>query len=516
MRLATYSLLFTSLVAACATPVTEPEIGEIDQDIWGQTPGAHATTKQVAWEQLSPTNLYGYGLTSLTSYAANGVPSTTLRAFYRDATGSGCLHGLYNVDGGSWFTDSTLTLCGSPTFNGGVSATAWSSTRHDLFWFRFAFGSNARLMHAYYDGSAWHEEDLGVTTTQALGVPVAGSWATGHLDIIWRDANGQLRRRAFDRGRKGVAGYTSTGWQIGDVSIATGIPDAQLSVAEPTTNEIDIGYRATNGALTILQTKNDSTWTTITPGYTIDSAPALASWGGGHLMAIANAGGQLRQVNRVDSLWSSSVFPTERPFDRPLAVASTSRARRVDLFATDPGTGSLIHSLFQESLPGFAELSNPQPDFWCWANAAGAAINYLNLGRPGWTPAQTCEYVGIDDGTYCCGLNPPDSCLHGGSSQDVFADFGIGWNNDDILTLSQVRYQIQSRHQPVLVREDHNTTSGGHIVVLRDTYRLGGVDYVELADPANNGKTWVWSWTKLITYDGNWNVDYMLSDFYFE
>lgn len=230
-------------------------------------------------------------------------------------------------------------------------------------------------------------------------------------------------------------------------------------------------------------------------------------------MGIAARGTDYHELLRAGGGgWRDFTFPSDRAFATPIAAASASRANRVDVLGTVSGN-QLYHSFYQESLPGFNELYNQDVDNWCWADAAGMVINYLNLGTSGWTAQQSCQFVSTTDGENCCGASAPAECHHGGSSGDVLDAYGFDYDAVDPMAISTVRMMIQVFHQPVIAHEDHLTTSGGHLVVLRDVSRVGGIDYVEIADPANYGAAWVWPYVTFLAYATNWHVDTMLTDF---
>ncbi|HEY4239494.1 MAG TPA: hypothetical protein VGM88_06745 [Kofleriaceae bacterium] len=508
------TLVLAALVPLAGCLADAPDATTSTEDIYGQVAGAHATTKEVAWDvAFSSLNNTSYTLTSFTP-AAFLYPITTLRMFYRNSS-DGCLYSYTNADGAaSWTRDTSLDVvaCGDVLTDSAPAAIQWSATRFDVFYFMTPFGQSApsHLDHVYYDGS-WHTEDLGTLSTFPTRKPAVASWADGHIDVLWRDTTGNMRRKQFDRAKKGASGFTAGGWQIGDSLVASGVPDLELAAAEPAVNEIDVAFRNSSNNLSITRTTNNSSFATQSFAVALDGAPSAASWGGGSLMVMGSSSGNVVSLQRTTAsgILATSVFTTDHAFSVPVAASSTSRTNRVDFLAMN-GT-SVIHAFYQESLPGFAELSNPDEDNWCWADSSGAAINYMNLGVAGWTPEATCQFVSTDEGENCCGIAAPAECHRSGSAKSVYDDYGFSWDIDDEIDYTTLRIYLQQLHQPVIMREQHNTDSGGHEVVLRDAYTQHGVQYVEIADPSNNGLTWVWDWNTLINYNGNWHVDYMIA-----
>lgn len=495
----------------CATEVAAPSTSSTEETIWSPVVGAHKTAKTAQWTPVSTSITGPYALTSTSA----GAPAkTTLRMFYRDA--NNCLHHRWQFDGDAgWYEDGALHSCDD--FGSPVAATAWSSSRYDLFYFSYSLiGGNPHLEHLFWNGTAWIAEDLGATSTAGAGAPMVGSWANGHLDVFWRDDAGNLRQRIFDRAKKNAPGFDGTGWQRVDTLAIPYFPPYGGSIAEPTTGEIDIAYKNGVGKLTVQTSKDGgATWTANNPGFTLDGPPALASWGPDHLVALAYrksaTSAPLRQFTRDASGWHDLGMASELAVGTLVAAASPSRANRLDVLGLDlasPSTG-LQQTFYQESLPGFAELYNPETQYWCWANATGVIINYLMRGTYGWTPKATCDYVGTTLGYNCCGALVDPSCYTTGDHSDVYDAYNVTVGDSGIYTFDQIRYDLAVNHLPVLVHESHNNDSGNHVVVIHEAFRLGGVEYVSIADPGDNGATWTWPYSTLMAYNGNWHVDYM-------
>lgn len=510
------------MIAGCgpASEVEEQAPTEVDtrsDPIWAQTPGAHDTTQELTWDGVVGSVASGYTLTSFAQSSLFG-PVVQLNALYRDT--NGCLRRVYQTElEAIWKYDPTLINCTyDPGLTSAPAAVSWGTNRIDVFWFIYGlFGGTAELRHAFWDGSTWRNESLGDTQFEPASAPVVGSWGVGHLDVLYRDTSGQVRRREFDRSKKGVIGFDANGWALSEQLI--GSAPGEVSLAEPKTNELHVFYRSSSGTLARrYTTTNGTAWYTETTAIPIDGAPSATSWGSGRLDVVASRtiSGvvQLKHIWREPgrSSWLEAHYTSSQGFGQPRAAAALGRPNRIDLLGT-PNASNLWHALYQESLPGFAELYNPQTQYWCFANASGMVINYMNLPA---APLSTCTYVSSQFGLDCCVSPTPDDCLHGGDTGDMLQSFGVTWDDKRILTPDELRVELLLRHMPVIAHEDHNNDSGSHVVVIRDIYRIAGVDYVALVDPGNYGKTWVWPYNTFITYNGNWHVNYMYQGFHWQ
>lgn len=482
-------------------------IASSQDPIWAQTPGAHQTTKELTWDGVVGPISSGYTLTSWASAGTFG-PAVQLNALYRD--GNGCLRRVTTTEmDGVWHYDPVLINCNADLASD-PAAVSWGPNRIDVFWFVYAlFGGPAELRHAFWDGSTWRNEVLHDTVAQPASAPVVASWGVGHLDVMYRDNTGMLWRREFDRAKKNATGFDANGWQLSDSSVASVSGDVAL--AEPTTNELHVFYRSGSGTLMHRSSTNDgASWGLENTLITIDGVPSATTWGPGRLdVAVSRTISgvvQLKHIWRIGSAdWSEAHYTSHQAFGQPRLAAALGRPNRFDVVGTPDGT-NIYHSLYQESLPGFAELNNPQPDYWCFANSSGMVVNYLN--QPA-APLPTCVFASSDLGANCCAATVPDACLSGGSTSNVLSNFGVTWSDERILTADELRFELLVAHRPVIAHEDHNNDSGSHVVVIRDIYKVAGVDYVALVDPANRGLTWVWPYTTLINYNGNWHIDYM-------
>lgn len=497
-------------LAACLSPPETPETSEADQSIFDSVSGFEAPSTTVAWTAT------GMPTTTTVALAAASAPDplwqypkTTLRAFYRNASNHN-LYGFSNVDGQTgWTADGNFPVSGT-VFSSAPTAISWSTTRYDVFWIEGGFiGSSGVVWHAYASGSSWTTESLGTTSTPPIGDPVAASWADGHIDLFWRDQNNGLRRKEFDRAKRGASGFTSGGWQVGDSLVVSSFPANPFTVAEPTTNEIDVAYRSTGGTLEIAKTPNDSSFTLFDTEIPIDGVPAAGSWGANSLFVIAKSGSSVKQMvrNSTGILFDTTTLPSDHTFTNPIAAATPSRANRVDFLAIGSGS-SVIHSFYQESLPGWSDLSNPRTDWWCWADSGGAVVNYLKHQS-----LHTCQYVTTAFGINCCSTPYQSACLDSGNPRNVLSEYGYDHDETDKLSFEALRYYLQVLHQPVIAHQDNHGSSVNHVVVLHDVYTIAGVNYVEIMDPAQGGVTWVYPYSEYLAYDGSWNVDAMYYDF---
>lgn len=495
--------------AGCLDAPVPGEVATADQDIFAQTPGAHQTAKTVSWDAVATKRDGEFALASAT--ASNGFWLYNVNhAVYRDTTG--CLrHASMNDLNGVWQNDPSLASC-DPGFASAPAAASWAVGRLDVFWFAYSLIGPTHLAHAFWDGT-WHYEDLGATATATTGVPAVASWGVGHLDVMWRDSVGDLRWRSFDRSKKGAAGYTPNGWTVGETVLLSYLPNTQITLTEPAVSEFHVFYRTGAGKLMHLGKRPTTAWTLENTNATIDTEPSATSWGAGNLVVYATRTGALRQVTSTAAGWTSKDSTSSTALaGEVVAAAALGRPNRVDFLTSLDGT-SLAHTLFQESLPGFAELANPQTQYWCWANAPGMVLNYaygdLNLA--------TCAFVSAELGTACCVSPTPDDCLTAGDPEDVMDTWGLTWtDSSSVLSAAQLRYELYVRHMPVISHQNSNVSSTNHVVVLRDIYAVAGTDYVVIADPANGGKSWVWPYATYLAYNTNWSVDYMYSGLHLE
>ncbi len=145
------------------------------------------------------------------------------------------------------------------------AAVSWAENRIDVF----AEGTNAHLLHTWFDGS-WHDfEDLGGSLSSP---PTVISSESGSLDVFVRDAQDQLAHKYFRPG----TGWS--GWQQLGGNLA-GTPAAIV----PEAGRIEVFARnADNNVLHISHGAGGwSAWGTLEGP--IHAGPGVASWGGGRI-----------------------------------------------------------------------------------------------------------------------------------------------------------------------------------------------------------------------------------------
>lgn len=486
------------------------------QEIWAQVPGAHLTTKELTWDFVTGNKASGsgYGFAAYSVLTPFYGPIMEMSAFYRDA--QGCLRRVHMDEiTGTWTGEASPIQCTlEPDLTSEPAAVSWGTNRLDVFWFVYGlFGGAAEVHHALWNGSSWIHETLPATQVEPVSAPAVASWGFGHIDLVYRDAAGDLWRREFDRGKKGAAGFTASGWSLTDKKIGNAPTDVAL--AEPTANRLDLFYRTSLGTLMHKKSVNNgATWTTESLKVTVSGQPSAASWGPNRIDVVAprivSGEVQIEHLSQdAGGEWKPNNYPSNSAFGRPVAAAAIGRPNRFDIIGS-PGGSSIRHSFYQESLPGFAELNNPQTSYWCFANAAGMVINYMALPA---APRPTCEFVSSQFGQDCCLVPTPQDCKQGGDTADLLEAYSVTWNDQRILTPFELRLELLLRHMPVIAHSESNISDSNHVVVIRDIYNIGGVDYVAIVDPANSGRTWVWPYETFVNYDGNWHVDYMYQGF---
>jgi len=490
------------LFTGCVDPDDGPSLGTTEESIFAQVPGAHQVDQNLSWDAVASGVTGRYALASST--VTGGVfPENVVHAIYRDA--NGCLRRRHMSDrDGIWRTDTALQSCDSAGFFSDAGAVSWAAGRLDVFWFSFSLFGPARLSHAFLDGGIWRYEDLGATETVPTFAPAVASWGVGHLDVMWRDSTGALRWRSFDRAKKGAAGYTGSGWSIGEKVLLQFLPSSQISIVSPRLLEIHVAYRNGVSKLQHYYTTDGYNWTMEPTDVVIDTPPSLASWGPGHLVAYATRAGALRQAQKIGTTWDSSDYVSTTAIGTPVAAAALGRTGRIDLLGSPDGA-ALKHTFFQESLPGFRTLRNPYTKHWCWLNTTAMVVNYIH--QMSWP---TCQYASLELDRACCSATPEDGCVTTGSTTDALSNWGLDWDDDLVLTADQLRYQLQVRRMPVISHHDIHGSSTNHVVVLHDIYAVNGEDYVVIADPADGGKSWVWKYSTYLAYNTKWHVDYML------
>jgi len=212
-------------------------------------------------------------------------------------------------DGSAWHNWQTL----GGVFQGGPAAVSWGPNRIDVF----VRGTDNHLGHFFWNGSQWNGwEDLGGPIGSA---PAVSSWAVNRLDVFAAGANGQLQHKWWD-------GAKWHDWQtLGGVF--KGAP-AAVSWGD---NRIDVFVRGTDDHLGHLFW-NGSQWKGWEDlGGPIGSAPAVSSWGVNRLdVFAAGTDGQLMHKWWDGNKWSEwdgvgGVFQ-----DNPAAVSWGSG--RIDVF----------------------------------------------------------------------------------------------------------------------------------------------------------------------------------------
>ncbi|MCW5806175.1 MAG: hypothetical protein KIT31_27670 [Deltaproteobacteria bacterium] len=483
------------------------QLSTTEQSIFAQVPGFHKLEKDLSWDQVATAVGSRYALASWTTTAAGYFPENVVNAVYRDS--GGCVRRRYMSDlDGIWRSDATLQSCDVPGFSSDVGVAAWGPARLDVFWFQYNLGGSNRLLHAGWDGAAWFYEDLGATATFPTSAPAVASWSVGHLDVLWRDNGGQLRWRSFDRGKKGAAGYTPNGWSIAETVLASGVPDTQISAVSEQLYSLHVGFRTSDNKLRHHYTVDGTNWNVETVNTYLDSPPSLVSWGSGHLVAYARRGDKLIELTKSGTQWSPAEWGSTTAFGDPVAGAARGRAGRIDLLSKPANTPTLNHTLFQESLLGFQPLANPQPSYWCWLATSGAVVNWIH--KMTW---RTCDFASNTLRASCCGKTPPEACLETGSTTGELDDWNFSYKDDKILTVADLRYQLQVRKMPVISHHDVHGTSTNHVVVIYDIYAVNGIDYVVISDPADRGSTWVQKYSTYLAYNTNWHVDHMIYNF---
>lgn len=496
------ALASLAVLAACVDPEEEIDaLGTSEQSIFANVPGAHRVTQNISWDTVAYNLPAGYALAAWTQVRAQ-LPENIVNAVYRDA--GGCLRRRYMSDrDGIWRSDTALASCEDPGFGSDPAVVAWGPNRLDVFWFRYSFIAPPHLAHAVFDNGVWYYEDLGATATTPSLAPAATSWGVGRLDVFWVDAGGVLRRRSFDRSKKGALGYTPGGWTVGETTLNSFMPSTQIAAVASQNFEIHLVYRSASGRLAHYYTTDYYNWSFELTNIVVDTPPTVVSWGPWQFRVFARRGTTLRQIQKNGTQWSDLIFASSAAFGTPVAAAALGRPERID-FLGSPDGSTLKHTLYQESVPGYLELWNPYTSHWCWATTAGTVVNQMyGFAHP------TCYYVSLEVGEDCCAANPDSSCITTGSDSSVLSAWGIDWTEGPPLTADELRFQLQVIKHPVIAFHDITLSFVNHYVVLRDIYAVNGVDYVVIADPGDNGESWVWPYSTYLAYDDNWEVTSM-------
>ncbi len=355
-------------------------------------------------------------------------------------------------------------------------------------------------MHRWTDGANWSIESLGNTAVPAASAPTAASWGSGHLDVFWRDTSNQIKWLGFDRSKKGTSGYTSGGWFTAERVVATGVTGDPAAV-ERTTNIVDLFWRDSTGKLFHKYSNNGgSGWSAaLALGVASATVPSATSWGTQRLDVVYGV-----DSTHLGHLWidgstgswdpSHETLASSQALGVPVGVSAAGRRGRVDVFASPSGT-KLSHTLFQESLPGYQVVRQPNGD-WCWAASATSVLDYVYAAAGKTTTFQQCALVNLElNRSDCCTIDPsdkingvanPSPCLTGGDVAPLLTDYSVkSSTSNPPMPASALKYWLGTAHQPVISHHLHYTENppSGHFVVLTDMYELNGQNMVVISDP---------------------------------
>src|SRR5262249_39106489 len=149
---------------------------------------------------------------------------------------------------------------------------------------------NSTLHHRFWDGSAWHDENvLGTqTAVDTMRRPAVTAWGPQHLDVFWGDTASTGRHVQFDPMYKYWPWYYPTGWAPEQV-IEGNFPN-ETAAASWGPTRIDLFGIGPGGWLQHqwwnqaggpngTESFHDPSGTSVKPG----TNPAVASWGPYHL-----------------------------------------------------------------------------------------------------------------------------------------------------------------------------------------------------------------------------------------
>lgn len=476
---------------------------------WAQVPGVNVTAQNLDWETLTSNAYSDAAVAASATQLPSGI-TNTMHVFYRDQ--NKCLQHLRGNDRGQDFVSvgQVPGLCDTD-FDGQMTAISWdNSGRIDIFWFNgFAInGAPFSLMHRWTDGTSWYNETVATTASTPASAPTVASWGTGHLDVFWRDTNNQLRWLGFDRANKGKPGYTPNGWFNAERVVGNNVTGDPTAV-ERTTNIIDLFWRDASGQLQH-RYNNTGVWSNVIPlGVTASTAPSATSWGTSRIDVVYGV-----DASHLGHLWIDGSTGTWAPSHekltssqsvgwKPTAVAARSHAGRLDVF-TSPSFGKINHTLYQNSLPGFAGVSegnNGGNGVWCSESAAISVINDILKPK---TLLRSCDGANVQHGmTTCCTMPlAPAACrpATGGSVESILDGYHLNYQELSPLSLASLQLELWTLQQPVISHHSHPDGSG-HYVVLVDTYRLNKKNMVVIFGTQ---------------FDANWVVpyDYYLQNHY--
>jgi hypothetical protein len=212
----------------------------------------------------------------------------------------------------------------------GVDVASWGSGRLDVF----AWGSDRRLWHKWYDGGAWSSwQNLGGELTSD---PTAVSWGDGRIDVFAKGGSDQLVHKWFTRS-DGWSGWQDLGGTL------TSAPD----VASWGSGRLDVFARGGSNQL-VHKWYSNSTWYAWEHlGGTLTSSPSAVSRMSGVIDVFARGGGnQLVQRSYANSSWTDWAHRGGTLTSSPDAASWGSQ--RVDVFARG-GSDELVSLTFSGS-----------------------------------------------------------------------------------------------------------------------------------------------------------------------
>jgi hypothetical protein len=247
-------------------------------------------------------------------------------------TGANVFHKYYNSGwGSSWDYLGALTqqVASWP------SAVSWGTNRIDLF----ARATNNNVLHAYYDGTIWHDWEYLPGSACVQGALGVSTWGTNRLDVFAQGCNSNNLEHIWFNGS----------WQPWEtISLGSATLGGSPAAVSWGTNNIEVVAPATNGNL--IQMYLDTTgwhgWTNL--GGCITGAPTISSWGINRLDVFAQgcpANGTVNHIYYNGTSWSSwETLPSAGSVVTSYGATSWG-TNRIDIFGLE-SNGDLMHQYY--------------------------------------------------------------------------------------------------------------------------------------------------------------------------
>ncbi len=503
---------------------------------WAQVPIVNNVHQNIEWETLPITSQSIPGVASETIYLA-GTPQNFTHLYYWD--NNKCLaHWLIPEFGATTQGDPLGNGC-DPQAAGPVSALLQGNGRLDLFWFSFGIsttGHAVKVINHWWmpkPGGQVFRETIWTTQTEPVSKISVAAWDDGRIDLFWRDKGNQIRWYGFERAKKGQPGFTPNGW-FSSEKVAASQVTGDPTVVERTQNFIDLFWRSDPNGTLMHEFSQDggNSWTgAISMNVFAGSPPSATTPGANRIDVVYGV-----DLAHIGHLWIDGNSGSWTPQSEVLqggngsyVIASASRYRlgRMDVVAAGPyniygpapANYTISRTLWQDSLPGFAGVSEGQSGgngLWCWASAGASAVNYVYLQRTGKPSAvRSCDAANTELSRADCCLSPsPKACLVTGKVEPILSAYQVNFQvQNGPLPIDQLRQQLLYNHK-VLISHHAHSDGSGHLVNLVDTYFLNGADRVVVFGTQYDGY-WVDVYSDYTAFHDPSNGDWWVANTYF-